>query len=100
MKLKQLGESLRVCSDEFGLDAIDLLILYTVIKTKAEAGEVTIMNFINSFEYTSAATAHAKIKKLCNKQLLIKVGNNENLRLKCLEKGDKYDEFIKRLAEV
>jgi len=42
----------------------------------------------------------AKIKQLCDKHLLIKVGDDKNLRLKRLEKGDKYDGFIKRLAEV
>jgi len=100
MKLKQLGEALSICSDEFGLDGIDLLLLYAAMKTKAETGEVTIMNFIENFAYTSPATAHKKIKQLCNKQLLIKVEDANNLRLKRLEKGDKYDEFIKRLAEV
>ncbi len=100
MRLKQLGEALTVCSNDFGMDGIDLLLLYTAVKTRAETGEVTIMNFIDNFTHTSPATAHKKIKQLCDKHLLIKVGDDKNLRLKRLEKGAKYDEFIKRLAEV
>ena len=100
MRLKQLGEALAVCSNDFGMDGIDLMLLYTAVKTKAETGEVTIMNFIENFAHTSPATAHKKIKQLCDKHLLIKVGDDKNLRLKRLEKGANYDEFIKRLAEV
>jgi hypothetical protein len=97
MKLKQLGDALTLAWNEFGLDGIDILMLHEVVTAQGAGGEVTIMNMINNFSFSSPATAHKKIKRLCDKHLLIKVGDTVNLRLKRLEKGARYDEFIERL---
>jgi predicted transcriptional regulator len=85
---------------DFGLDAIDVMVLDEVLRLKKSGGEVTIMEIVDRSSVASPATVHARIKSLCEKDILVKVEHKSNMRYKMLEKGPQYVILTKALAEV
>jgi predicted transcriptional regulator len=85
---------------DFGLDAIDVMVLDEVLRLKKSGGEVTIMEIVDRSSVASPATVHARIKSLCEKDILVKVEHKSNMRYKMLEKGPRYLELTKALAGV
>lgn len=100
MKLDKLGVALREARKSFGLDMTDLLILDDVVRARKQAGEVTIMEIVESCDAASPATVHERIKRLCANDFLRKDTHPKNLRVKVLDTGGEYDKFIKRLGLV
>jgi DNA-binding Lrp family transcriptional regulator len=58
------------------------------------------MAFIAEFVGTSQATTHARIRKLCEKNILKKIEVSNNLRYKTLERGSEYDKLVKLLEKL
>lgn len=99
MKLEKLAAAISAVK-AYKLDAIDIVILDEVMRTKRVAGEVTIMEIVDNSTAASPATVHARIKALTNKKLLQKTQHSTNLSYKILEKGTQYDDLVKILGEV
>lgn len=100
MKLEQIKNALDLAESRFGIDGVDLKILGEWLDCKRQCGFATIMFFINESKCASQATTHARIKKLCDKNILKKVDNPANLRYKHLEKGSEFDKLVKLLEKV
>lgn len=100
MKLEKLAEALARVRNDFGMDATDVMVLDEVLRLKKSGGEVTIMEIVDRSSVASPATVHARIKSLCEKDILMKVEHRSNMRYKMLEKGPQYPAFTKALAEV
>ena len=90
--------------DKYGLDGIDLMLLTRFEHQRAlnsvDGEPITIMDFIDRFVGASQATTHARIKRLCEKNILKKVDVSDNLRYKTLEKGSEYNTLIKVLEKL
>ena len=100
MKLNDIGDALYSVRERFDIDGIDLMMLSDFSRMQAQGDEATIMAFISEFVGTSQATTHARIKKLCEKNILKKADMEGNLRYKTLEKGAEFDKLVKLLASV
>lgn len=100
MKLSKLALAISNVRSAYGVDGTDLLVLNEVMQAKHYAGEVTIMEIVDKSKAASPATIHARIKILCAKQILVKVEQATNLRLRMLEKGPEYDKLIDILEAV
>jgi hypothetical protein len=85
---------------EYGLDATDLMVLDEVMRTKRVAGEVTIMEIVDKSKAASPATVHARIKLLCDMDLLKKSPHHTNLSYRMLDKGPEFDRLTKILGDV
>lgn len=99
MKLNDLAEALVVLHDH-GLDEIDVLVLDEVARIIKDKSPATIMRIVDSSAAASPATVHARIKKLCDKNVLKKVTSSDNLRYKTLEFGPAYHKAIDQLSRV
>jgi DNA-binding MarR family transcriptional regulator len=99
MKLEKLALALYSLRNRFKVDSTDLLILNAVLEMRKE-GDVLTMQFIKNFKGASQATTHARMKKLLKNGLLVRVGDNENLRVKKLEPTAKTTELVKYLGEI
>jgi hypothetical protein len=97
MKIQQMSHALKVMRDKYGLDATDLELLGEFVHLE---NDVTIMFFVDYFSGASQATTHARIKKLCEKNILKKVEVADNLRYKTLEKGSEYNNLVKLLEKL
>lgn len=97
MTLEKLAKGVLVMRDH-GFDAIDILILYEVSWQQTHEGTATIMNVIQNVEAASPATIHARIKKLCDAQVLKKITQEDNLRFKELQFGPKYQKLVDGLG--
>lgn len=100
MKLEQIKDALNSAESRFGLDGTDLKILGEWLECKRVSGFATIMFFINEAQCASQATTHARIRKLCEKNILKKVEVSDNLRYKTLEKGSEFDKLVKYLEKL
>ena len=100
MKLEKLASALACVRRDFGLDAIDVMVLDEVLRLKKSGSEVTIMEIVDRSSVASPATVHARIKSMCEKDILIKVEHKSNMRYKMLEKGPRYVDLVKALTEV
>ena len=97
MKLYQASDMLRTMRDKYDLDGIDLMLLGDI---NTLGNGATIMEFIGEFDGASQATTHARIRKLCEKNILKKVEVSDNLRYKTLEKGSEFDKLVKLLEKL
>lgn len=100
MKLNEIGDALYSVRTRFDIDGIDLMMLSDFSRMQAQGDEATIMAFIGEFVGTSQATTHARIKKLCEKNILKKADMEGNLRYKTLEKGSEFDKLVKLLEKI
>jgi DNA-binding Lrp family transcriptional regulator len=100
MKLNEIGDALYSVRTRFDIDGIDLMMLSDFSRMQAQGDEATIMAFIAEFVGTSQATTHARIRKLCEKNILKKVEVSDNLRYKTLEKGSEYNNLVKLLEKL
>jgi hypothetical protein len=100
MKLDKLASALSSMRSEYGLDATDLMVLDEVMRTKRVAGEVTIMEIVDKSKAASPATVHARIKLLCDMDLLKKSPHHTNLSYRMLDKGPEFDRLTKILGDV
>jgi predicted transcriptional regulator len=104
MKMYQVSNLLYMMKDKYGLDGIDLMLLtrfeHQRALNSADGEHITIMDFIAAFSGASQATTHARIKRLCEKDILKKVDVSDNLRYKTLEKGSEYNNLIKVLEKL
>lgn len=100
MNLEQLTNALIKAHMEMGVDAIDLMLLHTITdKLKAE-GEATIMPIIENFSLTSRATTHARLKNLIKNGFISWDSDENNLRVKLLKRGAKYDKLETLLQQI
>ena len=99
MKLDKLASALWL-TRAHGLDEIDVLIINDVLVGLAAKEEVTITKIMISSKAASPATIHARIKKLCDVNILKKVTQTDNLRIKELETGPAFQKLIDELREV
>ena len=100
MRLDKLASALSSMRKEYGLDATDLMVLDEVMRTKRVAGEVTIMEIVDKSKAASPATVHARIKLLCDMDLLKKSPHHTNLSYRMLDKGPQFDHLTKILGDV
>lgn len=100
MRLDKLASALSAVRSAYGLDATDLMVLDEIMRIKRMAGEVTIMEIVDKSEAASPATVHARIKSLCNMDLLKKTPHHTNLSYRMLEKGPEFDQLVKILGDV
>lgn len=100
MRLDKLASALGSMRKEYGLDATDLMVLDEVMRTKRVAGEVTIMEIVDKSKAASPATVHARIKLLCDMDLLKKSPHHTNLSYRMLDKGPEFDRLTKILGDV
>ena len=97
MKLYQASDLLRTVREKYDLDGTDLMLLGDF---NGLGNGTTIMEFIEEFDGASQATTHARIRKLCEKNILKKVEVSDNLRYKTLEKGSEFDKLVKLLEKL
>lgn len=100
MKLEKLAAALNGLRSKYNVDGTDILILNAVYAMKQEHGEVLTMQFLKNFKGASQATTHARMKKLLKHGLLVRVGDEDNLRVKKLEPTTKTRELVKYLGEI
>ena len=100
MKFDKLAEALCLARDKFGLDCTDVLVLDEVLTLMKSGKEATIMEIVDKTKVASPATVHARIKSLCNAEMLTKTEHAEDMRVKVLGTNHRFDKFIKALAEV
>jgi predicted transcriptional regulator len=100
MRLDKLASVLSAVRSEYGLDATDLMVLDEVMRTKRVAGEVTIMEIVDKSKAASPATVHARIKLLCEMDLLKKSPHHTNLSYRMLDKGPEFDRLTKILGDL
>ena len=100
MKLNEIGDALYSVRTRFDIDGIDLMMLSDFSRMQVKGDEATIMAFIGEFVGASQATTHARIKKLCEKNILKKADMEGNLRYKTLEKGSEFDKLVKLLEKL
>lgn len=100
MKLGQLTEALVRAHTELGTDAIDLMLLSTIVDKLKVEGEATIMPILENFGIASQATAHARLKKLIKKGLVTWDFDESNLRVKLLKKGSNYGDLESILSSI
>lgn len=100
MKLKQLTEALVKTHTALGLDAIDLMLLRIITDKLKLEGEATIMPIIEEFSLTSRATTHARLKKLIKSGFVSWDSDENNLRVKLLKRGDKYQDLESLLKAI
>ena len=100
MNLEQLSRALLKTHTELGLDAIDLVLLHTVTHKLKLEGEATIMPIIDNFELTSRATTHARLKNLIRNGFVGWDGDENNLRVKLLKKGEQYNKLEQLLSTI
>ena len=100
MRLDKLASALSAVRSAYGLDATDLMVLDEVMRTKRVAGEVTIMEIVDKSKAASPATVHARIKLLCEMDLLQKKPHHTNLSYRMLDKGPEFDRLTKILGDV
>ena len=100
MRLDKLASALSAVRSAYGLDATDLMVLDEVMCTKRVAGEVTIMEIVDKSKAASPATVHARIKLLCDMDLLKKSPHHTNLSYRMLDKGPEFDRLTKILGDV
>lgn len=99
MKLEKLAAALRELQT-LGLNGTDVLVLDEIARTLKQGDEATIMKIMNSQIAASPATAHNRIKKLCDEGYLRKQSDPKNLRFKALELAKNYDKLVERLGAV
>jgi DNA-binding Lrp family transcriptional regulator len=95
-----MGNALYDLRDLFGIDGTDLMMLSDFERMQKQGDETTIMAFIGEFMGASQATTHARIKKLCEKNILKKYDVAENLRYKTLQKGSEFNKLVKYLEKL
>lgn len=100
MKLDKLTEALRLMQEKYDLDPTDLHVLDEVNARISKRTPVTIMKIVSECRAASPATIHARVKKLCEKDILKKTESDDNMKFKMLTKGPKYDALIAKLGEV
>lgn len=100
MKFEKLAEALFIAKDKFEMDCTDVLVLDEVLALIKSGKEATIMEIVDKTKVASSATVHARIKNLCHIDMLTKTEHAEDMRLKVLGTGARFDKFIKALAEV
>ena len=100
MKLNEIGDALYSVRTRFDIDGIDLMMLSDFSRMQVKGDEATIMAFIGEFVGASQATTHARIKKLCEKNILKKADMEGNLRYKTLEKGSEFNKLVKYLEKL
>lgn len=99
MHLSILTDALDLARKKYELTADDLAILQEVgISQRGE--EATIMKIVKRPYVSSKATIHARIKRLCVREFLIKTEQKENMRCKTLAFGPKAVEFIQELETL
>ena len=99
MKMDKLATALRTINKSYGLDMTDLIILDDVAQKKRK-GQVTIMEIVETSEAASPATVHARIKRMCNNQVLRKASDETNLRFRTLDFGATYHQMIEEVGQV
>lgn len=99
MKLKDLADAIQVLHKN-NLDDVDALVLNEIGLLIKEKDSATIMKIVESSAAASPATVHARIKKLCDQNMLKKVTPSDNLRYKVLEFGNAYDKFLTQLKDA
>ena len=100
MKLDQLTNALVKAHTELGVDAIDLILLNTIVNKLRLEGEATIMPIIENFGLASQATAHARLKKLIKNGFVSWDSDETNLRVKLLKQGDNYHQLENLLSSI
>jgi len=100
MKVDRVADLLTSVNKTFGIDDVDLIIIGSVERERKTGNKLTIMNFVDNFRRTSPANTHRRIKKLCTKKLLEKVGSEDSGRVKFLATGKRFTELHAHLMEV
>jgi hypothetical protein len=98
MKLEKFLNKVKLIDDKYRLKPFSLLLLNHVIEHNKK-GEVTIMQVLEDFPYTSPMTTHKLLKELIAKKILA-VGSNLDGRKKELVKGTKWDDLAKLVSEA
>jgi DNA-binding Lrp family transcriptional regulator len=98
MKLKNLAEAIQMLHRN-DLDEVDALVLNEVA-LGAKGEPVTIMNIAKGQSSVSSATVHARIKRLCERNILKKTTRSDNQRFKTLEFGPAFSKISDQLGEV
>jgi len=98
VKADKLIARVKGAQDKFGVDPTSLLIVDFVMENW-KAGEVTIMALLEGFWRTSPATTHTYLQKLIAKKIFTAKQTKADGRVKVIQKGAKYDEFIAYLEE-
>ena len=99
MKLDKLATTMVLLKQQHNLDGIDLILLGELIH-KWKEGKVTIMQLLENTNAGCEATAHTRLNRLCANNILRKVPNEQDQRVKILVKGDCYNDLISTLAKV
>jgi hypothetical protein len=98
VKLEKFLNKVKLVDDKYRLKPINLLLLNHVLE-EYKKGEVTIMQILEEFPYTSPATTHKLLKELIAKKVLAMRGGKDG-RTKELVKGTKYEDLSKLVAEA
>ena len=98
MKFDKLMAKVKGAEDKYGINPISLMIIDYVLEEE-KVREVTIMNLLESFWRTSRATTHKYFKKLVAKKIFVLKRSKVDGRVKIIEKGSKFDEFIAYMEE-
>ena len=100
MKMDKLATALRRINKLYGLDMTDLIILDDIAQKMKHKKSVTIMEIVESSEAASPATVHARIKRMCDHNILHKIIDENNLRFRMLDFGAPYSRLVEELGQV
>ena len=99
MKFPSFMAAWDVAQKTYGLKPVDLFILNQIFC--APNNSTTIMAVVsNPTCGMSRVTMHTHVKKLCKEGFLTKTEDQKNMRLKNLEPGEKFVEFLRKLTEI
>ncbi len=100
MKLDKLARALRQMQHDWSLDAVDLIILDEVDYRLRNKEPVNVMALLEESTAAGTSTIHARLKGLCAQGVLKKVGSDDDMRIKLLDKGANYDKVMEQLSLV
>lgn len=100
MKLEMLTDFVDELKYLYKMDLSELLLLSYVVNAIKKNGEVTIMNILQNYPFSSQMTTHGRIKHLIKQEMLAKEIEVNDGRIKKLVKGKKYEDLVKFLRSI
>ncbi|NDE53570.1 MAG: hypothetical protein EB069_03080 [Actinobacteria bacterium] len=98
MTIDKLAEALMLLR-QHKLDDADVILLGELLNRWKE-GKVTIMQLLENTIVGCEATAHMRLNRLCSTNILRKVPDEVDQRVKILVKGEKFNDLVNILEKV
>jgi DNA-binding MarR family transcriptional regulator len=98
--IKNIVNTLGAIDTEFGLDLLDLQILYAADTRWQENRDIRMIDLVHEFRVASSATVHTRVtRQLVDKGMIQLKANPDDLREKFVVPGKKFKTLKKFLGE-